>query len=72
MGAKYYNRISRSLNVGSGNFPCVCCGPKPGKDRKIYRRRAKRVQRQKDKKLFRNYTNQNPKNHIDLLDAGRN
>jgi len=28
--------------VGLGGIKCPCCGPKPGKDRKRLRRRARR------------------------------
>lgn len=44
----YENRNERRFEcqkIGPGGWNCVCCGPAPGKERKAFRRAAKRRMR---------------------------
>ena len=35
-------KLATRKEIGHGGMKCACCGPKPGKDRKALRRRARR------------------------------
>lgn len=49
--------IGRTCPTGPQGRDCHCCGQPPGRDRKTYRRRAKRAERQQWKNATRRIDN---------------
>jgi len=46
------DEFKRTKPILGGGWKCPCCGPKPGDEKKMYRRITRRVLKQNDKKLF--------------------
>jgi hypothetical protein len=41
---------TRKIDSGPGGYRCTCCGPAPGKPRKLYRRKVRLLRKRQDRK----------------------